>query len=94
MTNIQFLRQTVLQDRVDRNVRMEALDRLLVACGGGEMCEGQFVPNSVAASAKEFLGQNRKIKAVALYREEFNIGLKEAKTLVDLLEKEMEEAAV
>ena len=91
MTNIQFLRETVLQPNVGHTVRTEALDRLLVACGGGEMVGSVFVPRTVVEDIRSLLRKCKKIQAVKLWRDEIKNDLKAAKFAVDCIEKEMEE---
>jgi hypothetical protein len=57
-----------------------------------QLLSGQPVnttPADLQARVENLLQENRKIEAIKLYREETNLGLKEAKDAVDEIERKM-----
>ena len=91
MTDIQFVRNTVLEKGISHIVREEALNRLLVMCGGGEMMGNSFLPRTVREKIEALLADGEFPKASLLFKNEMGCNYQVAKELVQTIEGQMKE---
>lgn len=79
---IDFLRTVVLSS-ASKDVRTEALERLINEVAGSIEIKGLRVSMNVVSRIRMFMSQNRKIMAIKVLREVTGLGLKEANTAVE-----------